>query len=422
MDETSPVYENFLNNMSRLGRTPRETTRRVSADKFLGKNNLESKVESNARKISILTKLIKIKRVKTGQMLATLSESSPIKNIDKNIEEITKLVISIADTLKRQEKLELKILEEERKRMERMRRTKRENILETKKPNLALGLIDRITRPVRNLFNRIFGFLFNILVGKGLVSLIDFLSNPANAGKLQSMIEFFKKTWPVITAGIVGLAAVLAATLLKMTGSFIPAMIAATGALLSNPLVQGAALLFGVPAIINALRGGGEGGGDSGASNNTLNINPPSNNNIQNFLMGGEEKETGLARVHKDEFVLTPQGKEANGLENLEAANDGVFGLDKLTGVSSPVMAMTKPQTFFKGGFVDNSTSISGGDIKISEIEPLPRRGGMSMSSTNIISGSSPMENILNTASVPDISVPTGVNEKEVKNVLGIIV
>ena len=105
MDETSPVYENFLNNMSRLGRTPRETTRRVSADKFLGKNNLESKVESNARKISILTKLIKIKRVKTGQMLATLSESSPIKNIDKNIEEITKLVISIADTLKRQEKL-----------------------------------------------------------------------------------------------------------------------------------------------------------------------------------------------------------------------------------------------------------------------------------------------------------------------------
>ena len=129
MDETSPVYENFLNNMSRLGRTPRETTRRVSADKFLGKNNLESKVESNARKISILTKLIKIKRVKTGQMLATLSESSPIKNIDKNIEEITKLVISIADTLKRQEKLELKILEEERKRMERMRRTKRENIL-----------------------------------------------------------------------------------------------------------------------------------------------------------------------------------------------------------------------------------------------------------------------------------------------------
>ena len=33
MDEMNPAYENFLNSMSRLGRTPRETTRRVSASK-----------------------------------------------------------------------------------------------------------------------------------------------------------------------------------------------------------------------------------------------------------------------------------------------------------------------------------------------------------------------------------------------------
>ena len=38
MDEMNPAYENFLNNMSRLGRTPRETTRRVSASKFLGRD------------------------------------------------------------------------------------------------------------------------------------------------------------------------------------------------------------------------------------------------------------------------------------------------------------------------------------------------------------------------------------------------
>ena len=36
MDETNPAYENFLNNMTRMGRTPRETTRKVSASKFLG--------------------------------------------------------------------------------------------------------------------------------------------------------------------------------------------------------------------------------------------------------------------------------------------------------------------------------------------------------------------------------------------------
>ena len=39
MDEMNPAYENFLNNMSRLGGTPRETTRRVSASNFLCKEN-----------------------------------------------------------------------------------------------------------------------------------------------------------------------------------------------------------------------------------------------------------------------------------------------------------------------------------------------------------------------------------------------
>ena len=51
MDETNPAYENFLNNMTRLGRTPRETTRKVSASKFLGRD-LEHKIEINARKIT----------------------------------------------------------------------------------------------------------------------------------------------------------------------------------------------------------------------------------------------------------------------------------------------------------------------------------------------------------------------------------
>ena len=40
MDETNPVYENFLNNMTRMSRTPKETTRKVSASKFLGIENL----------------------------------------------------------------------------------------------------------------------------------------------------------------------------------------------------------------------------------------------------------------------------------------------------------------------------------------------------------------------------------------------
>ena len=54
MDETNPAFENFRNKMRAFGRPFRETTRRVSASKFLGKDDLEKRVEINARKITIL--------------------------------------------------------------------------------------------------------------------------------------------------------------------------------------------------------------------------------------------------------------------------------------------------------------------------------------------------------------------------------
>ena len=49
MDEMNPAYENFLNNMTRLGGSPRETTRKVSAASFLGRDNIAAQVELNSR-------------------------------------------------------------------------------------------------------------------------------------------------------------------------------------------------------------------------------------------------------------------------------------------------------------------------------------------------------------------------------------
>ena len=75
MDEMNPAYENFLNNMSRLGGSPRETTRRVSASSFLGRNEKPT-VEGNARKITLITNILRTRRINTGQMLSSLSGGS----------------------------------------------------------------------------------------------------------------------------------------------------------------------------------------------------------------------------------------------------------------------------------------------------------------------------------------------------------
>ena len=68
MDETSPVYENFLNNMSKFSGG---TTRRVAASKFLGRGDLATQVEINARKITILKNVIQAQQIQTGVMLAS---------------------------------------------------------------------------------------------------------------------------------------------------------------------------------------------------------------------------------------------------------------------------------------------------------------------------------------------------------------
>ena len=63
MDETNPVYENFRNKMSTFGQPIRGTTRKVSASKFLGRNDLEKRVQINARKITILKNVIQSQQI-----------------------------------------------------------------------------------------------------------------------------------------------------------------------------------------------------------------------------------------------------------------------------------------------------------------------------------------------------------------------
>ena len=82
MDETNPVYENFRNKMTRMGRTPRETTRRISASKLLGRD-LAAAIEINARKITILKNVIQAQQIQTGVMLASLS--TPTEGIEKSV-------------------------------------------------------------------------------------------------------------------------------------------------------------------------------------------------------------------------------------------------------------------------------------------------------------------------------------------------
>ena len=178
MDETNPAYENFLNNMTRMGRTPRETTRKVSASKFLGIESLADAIQINSRKISILKDIIKTQRIQTGAMIASLSKNQDNESIIQSVTDIKRTMSSILQTLQAQDELETRKFLREMRELENEKRRKREKKLEI---NRKVGrsiqkTLDRVLSPVRNIFSAIFGGIVKLFLGKALLSLISFFS------------------------------------------------------------------------------------------------------------------------------------------------------------------------------------------------------------------------------------------------------
>ena len=231
MDETSPVFENFLNNMSRLG----GGTRRVAASKFLQRENKPT-VEGNARKINLITNILRIQRINTGLMLSSLSGGS--KGIERDIIDIKETMMSILATLRAQEKFEYQKFLEQQRRIENVRRRQRESLLETSSRgmNIISRGVQKVLTPVTNLFSSILSGFVNLIGGKILQQLVDFLTNPLVSRIIIGFLSFVERFLPIITAGI-GVGAIGLIALLARMGVLTPL------------LVNTARLLIGIPTL-----------------------------------------------------------------------------------------------------------------------------------------------------------------------------
>ena len=218
MDEMNPAYENFLNNMTRLGGTPRETTRRVSASSFLGRDNLAKQVELNSRKITILKNVIQAQQITTGAMLATLS--TPNESVEQSIMDIKQTMSSILETLEAQQKFEYEKFLETQRQKENQRRRKRESLVEKDRPvaDFFKKQVDKVVAPVRNGFLQFIGFFINLIAGKFLLGILNFLSNPRNVAIVNFLAGFIEKFFPLILIGIAAASIGIAVLIGKMIG------------------------------------------------------------------------------------------------------------------------------------------------------------------------------------------------------------
>jgi hypothetical protein len=155
-------------------------------------------------------------------------EKEEVKDKSKNyLKDILKSVTNIADILKQQYSLKKKTADFDRKKAERERRSLQKQNLAKRFEGLK-SVAEKIVAPVSSIFDKIFGFLFNILLGRFLMKLVDWFADPKdNWPKLLSAYlifgtgigKFARFLVKILAKGAVRLAAATAGLFAKLFGS-----------------------------------------------------------------------------------------------------------------------------------------------------------------------------------------------------------
>ncbi len=207
MDESSPVYENFMNKMSAM--TSRPKINRTTFN--IGANVLEKKVANNSRKITIIKSILKNQKIDIGEKLTT-PEPDKSTEVSKELASINSTLVSIGNILSTDfanriaiEKGQNKLLKAEK---QRRRRSLAESGIEgVKKIGKGLG---KITSPIREGGSNILKALSLLGLGVAGNLAFKFLSSDFGQEKIGEFFNFLKDNWKWMLGTIIGVGGALA--------------------------------------------------------------------------------------------------------------------------------------------------------------------------------------------------------------------
>ena len=315
---------------------------------------VSEKVDNNSRKISIIKNILGYQKSDLKENLASIN---PQVVMLRNLDEILK-------TLRDEKKLEDQNKESERKKREDEKRRLQESRLEKRFKTLK-KVTEKIIAPVKGILNKIISGLISIVAGKFLIKLVDYLGDPKNQKKLESVSRFFTDFGPKLFTAYLLFGTRLGRSIGRLSGFLIRGAMrlgAASLLLLKKLGVKGAGglargLLGGKGrAIAGALQIGTAAAGFIG---------------LERFLFGGKDEETqafaggGLvdgpygsdrvnARLTDGEFVLSAPAVAAIGPSVLENINEKYGGSNKPRVVGGTLMAQ-------EGGMVNRERATQAG-------------------------------------------------------------
>jgi hypothetical protein len=177
--------------------------KRVKGKKNEGRFQIKKGKKINSSSFNIGKTKGLITASKSLKALPAAIGTSPVsKSLDDNISAITAAVVSIHETIKQQQNLLSGSLETDRRRREKEKGDAAENKLEKRFEGLK-KIAEKVIAPVKSILDKIINFLVNVLLGRVVIKLLDWLADPKNASKVKSIIRFIGDWWPALLGAYV---------------------------------------------------------------------------------------------------------------------------------------------------------------------------------------------------------------------------
>jgi hypothetical protein len=319
--------------------------KRVKGKKNKGRFEVKKGKKINSSSFNIGKTKGLITASKSLKALPAAIGTSPVsKSLDDNISAITTAIVSIHETIKQQQNLLAGSLESDRRRREKEKGDAAENKLEKRFEGLK-KIAEKIIAPVKSILDKIIDFLVNVLLGRVVIKLLDWLADPKNADKVKSIIRFLGDWGPALIGGFILFGTkfgkgIRVLTRIALSGiaklaKAIPSLIRFARGNPKTALALAAGTYAGTQLAGRAFSGGEDSGPkvEGRAGGGTIRIPKFAGGGFNNFFNGFVSGEKGVDKVpamlSDGEFVMSRGAVAMYGVDTLEGMNAAGGGTNK---------------------------------------------------------------------------------------------
>lgn len=210
MDKTSPVFENFENKMAAMSGGPK-----INRSTFkIGSGGLQTRVANNEKKITTLKNIFKAQRIQIGEKL-----TPKVNVLEESLIRTNAIIKDVASQLEKDfsQRLDAQkalLAKEKQNKLDDKREDKEGRIEAVKVAKFVKSTASTVTRPFKNIFDKILDFGKLFLAGVGVNAALKWLSNPENFLKFQKMLDLIVER-PLISLAAFGGAALIISTVIS---------------------------------------------------------------------------------------------------------------------------------------------------------------------------------------------------------------